>query len=60
MSALKVIVNGEAVKDVVGISYIENISKFRVVTNLDNNLISNEYDADNITIEITGKPHRTW
>ena len=59
MSNLTVIVNGEAVKDVVGISYIEDISKFRVVTNLDNNLISTEYEG-NITIEITGKPQRTW
>lgn len=59
MSDLTVTVNGEAVKDVVGISYIENISKFRVVTNLDNNLISTEYEG-NITIEITGKPQRTW
>ena len=59
MSNLTVIVNGETVKDVVGISYIENISKFRVVTNLDNNLVSTEYEG-NITIEITGKPHQTW
>lgn len=59
MSNLTVTVNGEEIKDVVGISYIENISKFRVVTNLDNNLISNEYTG-NITIEITGKPQRTW
>ena len=59
MSNLTVIVNGEAVKDVVGISYIENISKFRVVTNLDNNLISNEYEGK-VKIEITGKPHQTW
>ena len=59
MSDLTVTVNGEAVKDVVGISYIENISKFRVVTNLDNNLVSTEYEG-NITIEITGKPQRTW
>ena len=59
MNNLTVTVNGEAVKDVVGISYIEDISKFRVVTNLDNNLISTEYEG-NITIEITGKPQRTW
>lgn len=59
MSNLTVTVNGEAIKDVVGISYIENISKFRVVTNLDNNLISNEYEG-NIKIEITGKQQYTW
>ena len=59
MNNLTVIVNGEEIKDVVGISYIEDISKFRVVTNLDNNLISTEYEG-NITIEITGKPQRTW
>ena len=59
MSNLTVTVNGEAIKDVISISYIENISKFRVVTNLDNNLISNEYEG-NIKIEITGKPQRTW
>ena len=56
---INLIVNGEEIKDVVGISYIEDISKFRVVTNLDNNLISTEYEG-NITIEITGKPQRTW
>lgn len=59
MNNLTVIINGETVKDVVGISYIENISKFRIVTNLDNNLVSNEYEG-NIKIEITGKPQRTW
>ena len=59
MSNLTVTVNGEVIKDVVGISYIENISKFRVVTNLDNNLISNEYEGK-VKIEITGKPQRTW
>lgn len=59
MSNLTVIINGEEIRNVVGISYIENISKFRVVTNLDNNLISNEYEG-NIKIEITGKPQYTW
>ena len=59
MNNLIVTVNGEAVKDVVGISYIENISKFRVVTNLDNNLVSTEYEG-NITIEITGNLVRLW
>lgn len=59
MSNLTVTINGEEIRNVVGISYIENISKFRIVTNLDNNLVSNEYEG-NIKIEITGKPHRTW
>ena len=59
MSNLTVRFNGEDIKDVVGISYIENISKFRIVKRLDNNLVSNEYEG-NITIEITGKEIRTW
>lgn len=59
MSNLTVTVNGEEIKNVIGISYIENISKFRVVTNLDNNLVSNEYEG-NITIEITGNLIRSW
>ena len=59
MNNITVKFNDRIIKDVVGISYIEDISKFRVVTNLDNNLISTEYEG-NITIEITGKPQRTW
>ena len=59
MNNLTVTVNGEVVKDVVGISYIENTSKFRIVTNLDNNLVSTEYEG-NITIEITGNLVRLW
>ena len=59
MNNITVKFNGRTIKDVVGISYIENISKFRVVRRLDNNLISNEYEG-NITIEIKGTEIRTW
>lgn len=54
MSNLTVTVNGETVKDVIGISYLEGTIKFRVVSKLDDKLISADYEADKIIIEITG------
>lgn len=54
MSNLTVRFNGEEIKEVVGISYLEGISKLRVVTNLDNKLVSDDYDTGSIVIDVIG------
>lgn len=54
MSNLTIRVNGEELKEVTGISYLEGISKLRVVTKLNDKLVSDDYDTDSIVIDITG------
>lgn len=54
MGSLVVRVNGEALKEVTGISYIEGISKLRVVSKLGDKLVSNDYETDSIVMDITG------
>lgn len=54
MSNLTVRFNGEEIKEVVGIGYLEGISKLRVVTRLNNKLVSDDYDTSSIVIDVIG------
>lgn len=54
MSNLTIRFNGEELKDVTGVSYLEGISKFRVISKLDDELVSNDYDVESIVIDMTG------
>ena len=54
MSSLTIRFNGEELKEVTGVSYLEGISKFRVISKLDGKLVSNDYDVEGIVIDITG------
>lgn len=54
MSNLTVRFNGEEIKNVVGISYLEGISKLRVVTKLNDELVSDDYDIGSIVIDVIG------
>lgn len=54
MSNLTIRFNGEELKDVTGVSYLEGISKFRVISKLDDELVSNDYDVEGIIIDMTG------
>lgn len=54
MSNLTIRLNGEELKEVTGVSYLEGISKFRVISKLDGKLVSNDYDVESIVIDMTG------
>jgi len=54
MSNLTIRVNGEELKEVTGISYLEGISKLRIVSKLGGKLVSDDYDTESIVIDITG------
>lgn len=54
MHNLTIRVNGEELKEVTGISYLEGISKLRVISKLGDKLVSDDYDTESIVIDITG------
>ena len=54
MSNLTIRFNGEELKEVTGISYLEGISKLRVISKLDGKLVSNDYGVESIVIDMTG------
>ena len=54
MSNLTIRFNGEEIKEVTGVSYLEGVSKLRVVSKLGDRLVSDDYDAESIVIDITG------
>lgn len=53
MSNLTVRLNGEELKEVVGISYLEGISKLRVISRLGGKLVSSYYGVEDIVIDMT-------
>lgn len=54
MSNLTIRFNGEELKEVTGVSYLEGISKFRVISKLAGKLVSNDYDVEGVVIDMTG------
>ena len=54
MSNLTIRFNGQGIKGVTGISYLEGISKFKIITKLDDKLVSDSYDVDSVVIELIG------
>ena len=54
MSNLTIRFNGQGIKGVTGISYLEGISKFKIITKLDDKLVSDNYDVDSVVIELIG------
>lgn len=54
MSNLTIRFNGEELKEVTGVSYLDGISKFRVISKLAGKLVSNDYDVEGIVIDMTG------
>lgn len=58
MSELTVRLNGEEIKGVMGISYLEGVSNLRIVKKIGEEYISEDYKADSIVIDITKKDYR--
>ena len=54
MSNLTIRFNGEELKEVTGVSYLEGISKLRVISKLNDKLVSNDYDVESIVIDMIG------